>query len=172
MHVHGALCCHRWPYSSSSGVTFCGTPMSCHRCGTGTAVCPGWQRGWCCHTTAAELPPPPCSSLAAEQGYAYTCCACFASAIFWFVVTSFLDPGIIPRGPKPEFTPAATRSFTDPASGLVQYETWCTTCNVYRPPRASHCADCDNCVRNFDHHCPFTRNCIGAPLRRAARRPA
>jgi len=98
-----------------------------------------------------ELPP----------AYAFTCCFCFASAIFWFVVTSFTDPGIIPRGPRPEKPPPGTRQVIDPLSGAVHYETWCTTCNIYRPPRASHCSDCDNCVRDFDHHCPFTRNCIG-----------
>ena len=96
-----------------------------------------------------------------HQAYAFTCCFCFASAIFWFVVTSFTDPGIIPRGPRPEKPPPGTRQVIDPLSGAVHYETWCTTCNIYRPPRASHCSDCDNCVRDFDHHCPFTRNCIG-----------
>lgn len=90
--------------------------------------------------------------------------ASFASTIFWLLATSFTDPGILPRNPSPrsisELAPPLYRNRTEGGHSVV--DTWCSTCRIYRPPRASHCPDCDNCVRDFDHHCPFTRNCIGA----------
>ena len=89
---------------------------------------------------------------------------CFGSTIFWFLATSFTDPGILARNTDPlaakQPTPPLLRHRVD-EDGVSVTDTWCTTCLIYRPPRASHCPDCDNCVRDFDHHCPFTRNCIG-----------
>lgn len=88
---------------------------------------------------------------------------CFGSTIFWFLVTTFTDPGVLARNPDPlppDPPPPLYRSRTDEDGNTVT-DTWCTTCLIYRPPRASHCPDCDNCVLDFDHHCPFTRNCIG-----------
>ena len=32
-------------------------------------------------------------------------------------------------------------------------ERFCETCKIWKPPRASHCATCDNCIKDFDHHC-------------------
>ncbi len=40
-------------------------------------------------------------------------------------------------------------------------QTYCHRCECPRPLRARHCGQCGRCVLAFDHHCPWTSNCIG-----------
>eukprot|EP00759_Apiculatamorpha_spiralis_P057227 PhF_6_TR8510/c0_g1_i1/m.13317/K16675/ZDHHC9_14_18; palmitoyltransferase ZDHHC9/14/18 len=58
----------------------------------------------------------------------------------------FTNPGVlVPDSP-----------FLDPEQG-----TWCNTCKLHRPVRASHCGRCDVCVLEYDHHCGVLGCCVG-----------
>ncbi|XP_071551385.1 palmitoyltransferase ZDHHC18-B isoform X1 [Panulirus ornatus] len=107
----------------------------------------------------------------------------FGGLLFIFVMsslfhTSFTDPGIIPRATADEaiYTekqievptsgngprlrpPPRTKEIT--VNGVTVKLKYCFTCKIFRPPRASHCSICDNCVERFDHHCPWVGNCVG-----------
>ncbi|ESO01709.1 hypothetical protein HELRODRAFT_157216 [Helobdella robusta] len=101
-----------------------------------------------------------------------------AGILFFFVLatllrTSFSDPGIIPRATKSEeleienqiggcvcgWPPPRTKDIV--IRGQSVRLKYCFTCKIFRPPRASHCSVCDNCVERFDHHCPWVGNCVG-----------
>lgn len=84
----------------------------------------------------------------------------YVISLFSLIKGGCTDPGIIPRQmgthlfrPKKEFKMVSNGSFV-----VFSY---CPTCNIFRPPRTSHCAVCDNCCQRFDHHCIWLGNCIG-----------
>ncbi|KAJ8281699.1 hypothetical protein COCON_G00042180 [Conger conger] len=107
----------------------------------------------------------------------------FAVLLFLFVMamllrTSFSDPGVLPRALPDEATfiemeieaangnvptgqrpPPRIRNVQ--INGQIVKLKYCYTCKIFRPPRASHCSICDNCVDRFDHHCPWVGNCVG-----------
>jgi palmitoyltransferase ZDHHC9/14/18 len=62
--------------------------------------------------------------------------------------------------PSPREIPVASqRKYIDnPQYVATKY---CTTCRLWRPPRASHCRICDSCIEYCDHHCIWLNNCVG-----------
>lgn len=99
----------------------------------------------------------------------------FASTILFLLLSSCTDPGIIPRRELQFVTTNSIQEVAEatgcpPLSRVSIVFTremdeegyrFCPTCKIVRPPRASHCARCNNCVLRLDHHCPFVNNCIG-----------
>jgi len=103
-----------------------------------------------------------CPHLVAELGAIVVIIPVYAVVVCLtaLLITNNIDPGVIPRGnslPPPEEEPKVALVIRG-KSLSVRY---CTTCRIIRPPRASHCSDCDRCVEKFDHHCPWVGNCIG-----------
>ncbi|CAG2103994.1 unnamed protein product [Medioppia subpectinata] len=91
-----------------------------------------------------------------------------AALLFIFVLctllrTSFTDPGILPRATPDEAADTERQIEVPNGSNSPTYRPpprtkeivingqtiklkYCFTCKIFRPPRASHCSLCDNCV--------------------------
>ena len=55
----------------------------------------------------------------------------------------------------------ARNKYLDRVGGRLTKIKYCTTCDIYRPPRAIHCGICNCCIERLDHHCPWLGTCIG-----------
>ncbi len=94
------------------------------------------------------------------------------------IVLAFVDPGVLKKNLEefeyPEFQPIPVplqfltgeqkyydRNYLFPNKGHNLKLKFCRTCLIYRPPRTTHCMECNVCVEKFDHHCPWIGNCVG-----------
>ncbi|KAK6945895.1 Ankyrin repeat [Dillenia turbinata] len=75
-----------------------------------------------------------------------------------------VDPGFIKRSTDKDTGSEDPLLHIDLNNSSVWTGNWsqlCPTCKIIRPVRSKHCASCNRCVEQFDHHCPWISNCVG-----------
>lgn len=98
-------------------------------------------------------------------------------ALYFMCRGGFADPGVIPRKkinvlekekkqklkdiPMKNLNKKGGRECLVLQNGVYQKYKFCETCFIIRPLKSHHCFDCNNCVENFDHHCPWLGTCVG-----------
>lgn len=90
----------------------------------------------------------------------------FVVAVSCIILIQVRGPGLISLGSSVVSSeadrPKCTRHTIELGEDtLVLVTRRCKGCDMMRPPRASHCRQCDVCVAQFDHHCIILNSCIG-----------
>jgi len=70
---------------------------------------------------------------------------------FSFLATALKNPGIVTAKDQGDLE----------ISELSSHPRFCKKCKIVREPKTKHCLDCEVCVKDLDHHCPWTGKCIG-----------
>lgn len=86
------------------------------------------------------------------------------------LLTSGSDPGYVTKQSIRGYERQRERIYNaaerekGPGAGALALNDYsmCSLCNVLRDRGTAHCYDCNACVLELDHHCPWTGKCIGA----------
>lgn len=71
------------------------------------------------------------------------------ASVCFLWISATMDPGILPAVSSP--LKPAVPSNNAPLGGPLGFR-YCSTCNIFRPPRSKHCNSCNVCVSKFDQY--------------------